>query len=164
MYSASLFLENLTLACVDRGDVEEVWETLKSTLPTDLHDSIDYYERTWIGTSESPPLFSPLMWNHDESLLAGLPHSVNIAKGWHNGFASMLSVPNPTIWHFLHGIKIEQGLTVWKIVKKQMKEPAAPRVKRWIEYVTRLHALIGVYEDEEDKLTFLKRVGTMLSV
>ena len=58
MYSASLFLENLTLACVDRGDVEEVWETLKSTLPTDLHDFIDYYERTCIGTLdvESKPV------------------------------------------------------------------------------------------------------------
>ena len=33
-----------------------------------------------------------------------------------------------------------------------------------IKYDTRLHTLIDDYKDEEDKLTFLKRVGTMLSV
>ena len=48
--------------------------------------------------------------------------------------------------------------------KKQKKEPAAPREKRWIEYDTRQHALINDYVDEEDKLTFLKQFGTMLSV
>ena len=61
------------------------------------------------------------MWNHHESVLASFPQSSNIAEGWHNGFASMVSVPNPTIWQFLDCLKIEQGLTERKIVKKQMK-------------------------------------------
>ena len=86
------------------------------------------------------------------------------SQGWHNGFASMVSVSNPTIWHFLYCLKIEQGLAKWKIIKKQMKEPSAPWEKRWIEYDTRLHALIDNYEDKEDKMTFLKQVGTMLYV
>lgn len=70
---------------------------------------------------------SPMMCNHHESVLTGLPRSSNIAEGWHNGFASMLSVPSHPIWHFIDCLKIEQGLTECKIVKKQMKEPAAPR-------------------------------------
>ena len=44
-----------------------------------------------------------------------------------------------------------------------MNEPAASRGKIWIEYSTRMDALIDDNKDEKDKLKFLKRIGTTLS-
>ena len=58
------------MAFVDLGDVDAVWQDLKPALPSDLVDFVDYYERTWIGTPGTPPIFSPWMWNHHESVLA----------------------------------------------------------------------------------------------
>ena len=107
---------------------------LKPTLPADLHDFIDYYERTWIGTPGHPLLFSPWMWNHQD---------------WHNGFASLVAIPNPTIWHFLDYLKLEQGLTEWKMVERSMKEPVQPRQKKWIDYDARLQSLVDGYEEED---------------
>ena len=125
---------------------------------------MDYYERTWICTPGTPPIFSPWMWNHHESVLAQLPRSSNIAEGWHNGFSSIVNRPNPTIWHFLDCLKLEQGLTEWKMVKRLMKEPPKPREKKWVDYDNRLAAIIESYEDHEDKLDSLKIVGSMMSV
>ena len=93
---------------------------------------MDYYERTWIGTPGTPPTFSPWMWNHHESVLVLLPRRSNIAEGWHNGFSSIVAVPNPIIWHFLDCLKLEQGPTEWKIVRRQMREQPAPREKKGV--------------------------------
>ena len=38
------------IAFVDLGDVLDTWALLKPTLPSEMEDFADYYERTWIGT------------------------------------------------------------------------------------------------------------------
>ena len=59
---------------------------------------------------------------------------------------------------------MEQDITEWKLVKRQLKESPEPRRKKWIEYNASLQALIEDYDNVEDKLDFLQRVGTLMSV
>lgn len=149
------------LAFVHLGDVEESWQLLKPTLPSSMDSFAEYYERTWVGTSSSPPLFSPWMWNQHDTVMSGLPRSSNIAEGWHNGFRSLLGCSNPTIWRFIDVLKKEQDLTDWKIAQKLMRSPAPPRQKKWIDFDRRLNNIIAAYDDY-DRLDFLKCVGYMV--
>ena len=48
-------------------------------------------------TTMSAPALVPWMWNQNQSVLAGLPRSRNIAEVWHNGLVSRDSVSKPTI-------------------------------------------------------------------
>ena len=152
------------LSFVDPGDVVEVWEDLRPTLPADLTDIVAYYERTWIGSAASVPLFSPWMWNHYESVMAALPRSSNIAEGWHNGFRSLMGASNPTIWRFLDVLKMEQDITDWKISQKMMRRAPPPQEPRWAEYDIELSRLINSYDDYDDKIDYLKCIGTLLAV
>ena len=52
---------------------------------------------------------------HYDSSLMLLPRSSNIAEGWNNGFASLVSCQNPTIWSFLECARKEQTITDMKI-------------------------------------------------
>ena len=48
---------------VDPGSVDQVWSLLKPTLPSDMAEFIAYYERTWIGSSSTDPLFDHWLWS-----------------------------------------------------------------------------------------------------
>ena len=64
-------------------------------------DDILPYETTWKETASSPPLFDNASWNHHNSSLMLLLHSSDITDGLNNGFDSLVSCRNPTIWSFL---------------------------------------------------------------
>ena len=149
------------IAFVDLGDVLDTWTLLKPTLPSEMEAFAEYYERTWVGTDTTSPLFSPWIWNQRDAVMAGLPRSSNIAEGWHNGFRSLMGCTNPTIWRFIDVLKKEQDLTDWKIAQKLMRQPPPPRQKKWLDYDRRLNAVIDSYDDYE-RLDFLKCVGSMI--
>ena len=44
------------LAFVHLGDVEQCWRRMKPLLPAEMSEFAEYYERTWIGTSTTPPI------------------------------------------------------------------------------------------------------------
>ena len=149
------------IAFVPVYDVPRVWRYVKPLLPADMATFSAYYESTWIGTSSTNPNFSHDMWNFHDSSVMLLPRSINIAEGFHNGFRSMLSCSNPTIWKFLDCVKDEQDLTDVKLTKKLHKESPEPRADKWIKYDQKLQRIIDAYDDYAI-LDFLKVVGNML--
>ena len=70
--------------------------------------------RCWIGTSSTLPTFTTC-----GTYMILLPHSSNIAEGWHHGFHSMLSCSNPNLWKFLDALKAEQPWQMWSDCKHQ---------------------------------------------
>ena len=70
------------IAFVDLGDVQDTWALLKPTVPPEMEFFAHYYERTWVGTATSSPLYSPWIWNQRDAVMAGLPRSSNIAEGY----------------------------------------------------------------------------------
>ena len=139
-------------------DVDETWRLLKPLLPSEMDSFTDYFERTWIGTATTPPLFSHHIWNQHEACMSRIPRSTNIAEGWHNGFMSLMQCHNPTLWKFSDCIKKEQSLTDAKIVKYKMKDDSEPRADKWVKLDTKLHKFIECYDDIE-RIDFLSRVG-----
>ncbi|XP_063693751.1 uncharacterized protein LOC134825467 [Bolinopsis microptera] len=61
------------IAFVDLGDVLDTWTQLKATLPSEMDSFADYYERTWVGTQTSSPLYTHWIWNQRDAVMAGLP-------------------------------------------------------------------------------------------
>ena len=84
---------------------------------SDMDPFVEYFERTWIGTSSRRPLFDHTKWNHHDDILLDLPRSSNLAEGWHHGFHTMMGCSNPTIWKFLDVLKKEQNLTDVKVAQ-----------------------------------------------
>ena len=48
-------------------------------------------------------------WNQHDNVLACLPRSAKLAKGWHNGFRCVMGCSNPNIWRLIK----EQDLKNW---------------------------------------------------
>ena len=115
---------------------------LKPNIPSDMAEFVDYFERTWIGTSSTSPLFDHWLWNHYDTVLASLPRSNNIVEGWHNGFQQLVGHSNPNIW---------------------MNREAPPlQPKKWRLYNQRLDAVVEDYDNYTDPLDYLKCVGELL--
>lgn len=150
------------LPFVEPGSVVAFWNSIKPNLPDDMIDLIDYFERTWIGTSSRNPIFDIYLWNQYDTVLAGLPRSNNIVEGWHNGFQSLVGTTNPTLWTFLSAVKKEETLTFAKKVKMAMREDPEPQKKKWREYNERLDAMIEDFDNYEPT-DYLHCIGELLN-
>ena len=149
------------IAFLPLGDVRSTWDALKPEIPLDMSEFVDYYERVWIGTDDTPAMFDFWLWNQHDAVLAGIPRSNNIVEGWHNGFARLLGCSNPTIWKFLETVKKEQTLTCVKNVKCMMREEPEPQARKWRRYNERLDRLVDDV-DSMESIDFIERVGNLL--
>ena len=112
-----------------------------------MHELISYFERTWLGSPSTVPLFDRFLWTQFDSLLAGLPPSKNIVEGWNNGFfQSLVGTSNPTLWTFLTAMKQEENLTFAKRVKMRMNEQPEPKKRKWRLYDERLACIVSDFE------------------
>ena len=79
------------LPFMEPGSVVDVWcNEIVDYLPTEMNEFASYFERTWIGTPTTEPIFDKYLWNMYDSVLAGLPRSNNLVEGWHNGFQTLV--------------------------------------------------------------------------
>lgn len=149
------------LAFVPENDVLTCWRHLEPLLPPDMADFTSYFQRTWIGSSSTDPMFDTAMWNQHDASLMLLPRSSNIAEGWHHGFNSMLSCSNPTIWKFLDCLKSEQSLNDVRLTKRLMREAPEPRAPKWIRYDNHLQTIVDAYDEYTNKMDYLKAIGVL---
>ena len=100
---------------MEPGSVVDVWRNeIVDYLPTEMNEFASYFERTWIGTPTTEPIFDKYLWNMYNPVLAGLPRSNNLVEGWHNGFQMLVGCSNPTLWTFLTALKKKENLTFSK--------------------------------------------------
>ena len=93
------------LPFVEPSAVDDVWPDIVNSVPSEMYEFISYFERTWLGSPSTVPLFDRFLWTQFDSVLAGLPRSNNIVEGWHNGFQSLvqpvwLALQTPRFGHF----------------------------------------------------------------
>ena len=152
---------NGAMPYVLEDDIELAWNELKLTLPPEMTSFGRYYETTWIGTASSPPLFDHASWNYHVSSLMLLPRSSNIAEGWNNGFASLVSCRNPTIWSFLECARKEQTITDMKIANILTRRPFR-RERKWVQFDLELERIVADYKSYGTIVEFLRAVGSRI--
>ena len=144
--------------------IPTVWRHLKPLIPRELSSFVDYYEYTWVGSSNRNPTFSHYRWNQHDATTLPLPQSSSIAEGWHHPFRSMLSCQNPSIWKFLECLKKEQSLTEVKMTKMMMREEAEPRLAKWRRYDERLQRIIMSFNDYSTFTDYLRCISNLVSI
>jgi len=122
---------------------------------------VSYFERTWVGSGSSSPLFDIMLWNQYDAVLAGLPRSNNFVEGWHNGFQTLVGGSNPTLWTFLTALKKEENITFAKKVKKMMGEGPEAKRRKWRLYDERLSSIVTDFE-QYDPMDYLSCIGAIL--
>ena len=142
--------------------ITTAWRQVRLTLPQDMATFINYYERTWVGTTHADPLFPHSRWNQNEATALLLPRSSNIAEGWHHGFNAMMSCSNPSIWKFLQCLKNEQNITDVKMTKLMIRESPEPRSAKWRKYDEKLQAVIQKFDSYPTILDFLKCASCLM--
>lgn len=103
-----------------------------------LDGYMDYFLTTWIGAFDrggrrKQPLFPIERWNCYRSVLNGLPKTNNFCEGFHNAFATLLSVCHPTLPKFVEGLSKQQTLTGFRqqqFIASQVPPPKAALVKQ----------------------------------
>ncbi|CAF4368619.1 unnamed protein product [Rotaria sp. Silwood2] len=122
----------IALAFVPVGDVTTAFDLVAEQFDDDADDLLDYFEKTWIGerkrrgkffviaekfftvwyllgTGRKNPQFQHQLWNIYDRVVAGVPRSNNAVEGWHNAFASRVSINHPNIIKLTEKIRREQS-------------------------------------------------------
>ncbi|CAF4818092.1 unnamed protein product [Rotaria magnacalcarata] len=105
----------IALAFVPVGDVTTACDSVTEQFDDDADDLLDYFEKTWIGerkrrgASRKNTQFAQQLWNVYDRVVAGLPRSNNSVEGWHNAFASRVSINHPNIIKLTEKIRREQS-------------------------------------------------------
>lgn len=159
-----LALKSLTaLAFVPTNDVKRVFHTLATSFPNEerYENVLNYFMLTYIeGAAGRDPLFPITIWNQYLEGLEQLPRTTNCCEGFHNALNSLFHHSHPNIWEFLDRLKgdITNGLFILK--KTQEGEPVLKR-RKYILLDQKIATLVGTYQVEEDKLSYLKKVANL---
>jgi len=62
-----------------------------------------------LGAGRKKPLFDHKLWNIHDRVVAAVPRSNNSVEGWHNAFASRVSIVHPNIVKLTEKIRCEQS-------------------------------------------------------
>ncbi|TKR62960.1 hypothetical protein L596_026854 [Steinernema carpocapsae] len=90
---------------VPPADILEAWEKLKNTLDPRIRPVAEYFQKFYIGSSNTVPMFPHNTWNMYSRLMDRRPRTNNQVEGFHNALASFFGVCHPNIFKFVAVIK-----------------------------------------------------------
>jgi hypothetical protein len=99
-----------------------------SLLPPELQPLAKYFERNYVGTFVTAPVFPISFWNAYSRVLDGIPRTSNSAEGFHNRLNRSLSSKRPPMWRFLSLIMKFQHSTESSLTK--ISKGGLPRLQR----------------------------------
>ncbi len=162
----SMLVKSLpALAFVPPEDVRDIYIELADTFPDDdrCNDLLNYFHSTYIRGPEirngafRSPLFEPALWNHYNDGLNDVPKTTNCCEGFHNSLRSLFLSPHPTIWTLLKGLDRDIGIHRLTLANAEVRNFEKAR-KKYEDVSRRLQLKVGSYEQEEDKLKYLKAI------
>ncbi|CAF4752594.1 unnamed protein product, partial [Rotaria sp. Silwood1] len=98
--------------------VDEVttgFDLIANQFDDDVDDLLDYFEKTWIGepkrrgTCRKKPQYDHNLWNIHDRVIAAIPRPNNSVEGWHNAFASRVTMNHTDIVKLAAKIRLEQS-------------------------------------------------------
>ncbi|CAH0388474.1 unnamed protein product [Bemisia tabaci] len=158
--------------CVPAEDVSRVFNMLEPTLPQTMEELAKYFDRTYVNGSRElvrrryrvhPPRYSPVLWNHYQSVLHDGPRTNNATEGWHNRFQSLAGKNHPSIYYLLRQFLKEQVDTEKQIIEIQAgRKVRKPREAKYERLNIRLRTIVSRYEEhktERTELDYLRAIG-----
>ncbi|CAF2120320.1 unnamed protein product [Rotaria magnacalcarata] len=135
------------------GDVIKAFDIVAELFDDD--DLLDYFEKTWIGerkrrgVGRKDPQFAHQLWNVYDRFIAGVPRSNNAVEGWHNAFASRVSINHPTIIKLTEKNRREQSKFEIDIAKILQGHEVKTRKLMYKKLDERIERLVGAYDSSQ---------------
>ncbi|CAF2044232.1 unnamed protein product [Rotaria magnacalcarata] len=142
----------IALAFVPVGDVIKAFDIVAELFDDDADDLLDYFEKTWIGERKrrgigrKDPQFAHQLWNVYDRIIAGVPRSNNAVEGWHNAFASRVSINHPTIIKLTEKTRREQSKFEIDIAKILQGHEVKTRKLMYKKLDERIERLVSAYD------------------
>ncbi|CAF4107188.1 unnamed protein product [Rotaria magnacalcarata] len=134
------------------GDVIKAFDIVAELFDDDADDPLDYFEKTWIGERKrrgigrKDPQFAHQLWNVYDRIIAGVPRSNNAVEGWHNAFASRVSINHPTIIKLTEKTRREQSKFEIDIAKILQGHEVKTRKLMYKKLDERIESLVSAYD------------------
>ena len=152
------------LAFVPTTNVKYVFGILADTFPDDdddLNQVLDYFFSTYIeGVGGRRPQFPIEMWNQYEAAIERSPKTTNCCEGFHNTLNSIFHCSHPSVWLLFDGLKRDISCHKLTYEKSKLGQAEEPK-KKYQKMYAQLACVVEGYEEETDKLQYLKRVANM---
>ena len=160
------------LSFVPQNDAFNRFQELARLFPNDHDDDergnpIDqlllYFENTYVRGREvrlgehRDARFPPPLWNHYHDAEMCAPKTTNCCEGFHVALKSLIQSPKPTIWKFFDRMRSDMAIQSLVLANAQVQNPESRRAK-YVQLTNRLAATVREYNNEVDKMRYLRQV------
>lgn len=117
----------------------------------------------FLGAGRKKPQFDHVLWNVYDRVIADLPRSNNSVEGWHNAFASRVTVAHPTIKKLAEKIRREQSKFEVDVAHLLQGHQAKPKKACYRKLDERISRLVRGY-DPLQILQYLKNIAVNVTL
>ncbi len=107
-----------------------------------------------------PAFFPVAMWNHFQDAINMASKTTNCTEGWHNSLRALFLASHPSMWTLFRGLKKDMSIQRLIVLNAAIEHNDRPKLK-YQELAQRLSDKVSKYQDELDKLKFLRAVAYM---
>lgn len=158
------------LAFVPVQDVLSLFDALYEEMPDDFLPIADYFEVTYVrgkparGRRRAVAVrYTPESWNKYNAVLQGTARTNNASEGWHNRFQILVGRSHPSFFSFLTELQKEQADVEYILrelsLGKRVKEMPKNSYRKKEEKIFNIVSSYNEYVEEEDQLSYLKKIG-----
>ncbi len=88
------------------------------------------------------------------------PKTTNCTEGWHNSLRALFLTSHPSMWALFCGLKKNMSIQILIAINAAIERNDRPKLK-YQELAQRLSDKVSKYQDEHNKLKFLRAVAYM---
>jgi hypothetical protein len=126
-----------------------------SKIPHDLIPLCHFFEKAYVGSMASKPLFDPSFWSINCKVRKRIPRTSNFCEGWYNRFMRCIKYSKPPLPRFLVGILVEQNRTKNRLEKYELDGKLTLQRKKYRAIHNRIRGIVKDYRKFFNKETFL---------
>lgn len=161
------------LAFLPVNDVPKGLLYLKSIMPQEANELMEYFDSTYIGgriinnnntrsniIRRTPAAFPPSVWNVHEVTLNDGQRTNNQTEGWNHRFSKLVNRSHPSIWLLIEKMRLELGVDEVKIGQRDIGQPPAKKKKMYVDMQEKLKKICEEYNNNERSIeNFLKCIS-----
>jgi len=123
------------LAFLPIDDVKEGMTYLRTIVPSDAEELLDYFDKTYVNGTyrriqckntcgaafrNNPPLFPLQLWNVHAATINDEARTNNSTEGWNHRFSKLVGQNHPTVWTMVNKIRLEIAADETKLAQESL--------------------------------------------